>query len=174
MTRCRLSGPKSLPYRDRGTPRSSPPGERSGPERFTFVQGTVCHPPGEARPRLHCGHRESRKRTLEHITLPPGESFAVEYVKGKTWSGYNVRSGSAHSFLQVNTDFPITIDRAVDLGVTRDTRHQRLQFAPRSEFVRKARWEEFPCTHYSAAVTHRGGNRHFGIDMAFRGTSYPI
>ena len=30
-----------------------------------------------------------RSRTLQHITLPPGESFTVEYVTGKSWSGYN-------------------------------------------------------------------------------------
>jgi len=30
-----------------------------------------------------------RRRTLEHITLPPGERFTVEYVTGKSWAGYN-------------------------------------------------------------------------------------
>jgi len=30
-----------------------------------------------------------RSRTLQHITLPPGESFTVEYVTNKSWSGYN-------------------------------------------------------------------------------------
>lgn len=57
-----------------------------------------------------------RSRTLQHIQLPPGESFTVEYVTGKSWSGYNWYQGNYRSLIQVNTDLPIYIDRAVDLA----------------------------------------------------------
>ena len=59
---------------------------------------------------------ECRRRTLEHIELPEGESFTIEYVNDKPWSGYNWYQGDAQSLIQVNTDFPIYISRAVDLG----------------------------------------------------------
>ena len=57
-----------------------------------------------------------RSRTLEHITLPPGESFTVEYVTNKSWSGYNWYQGQYKSLIQVNTDLPIYVDRAIDLA----------------------------------------------------------
>src|SRR5262249_26449402 len=51
-----------------------------------------------------------------HMPLPPGESFTVEYVNGKSWSGYNWFQGGYRSLIQVNTDLPIFIDRAIDLA----------------------------------------------------------
>ena len=60
--------------------------------------------------------KECRARTLAHIPLPPNESFKVEYVTNKSWGGYNWYQGNYHSVIQVNTDLPIYIDRAVDLA----------------------------------------------------------
>src|SRR6516162_9418751 len=60
--------------------------------------------------------KECRTRTLAHIKLPPDESFIVEYVTDKPWGGYNWYKGNFHSVIQVNTDLPIYIDRAVDLA----------------------------------------------------------
>jgi hypothetical protein len=57
-----------------------------------------------------------RERTLQHVTLPPDERFTVEYVTNKSWSGYNWYQGGFHSLIQVNTDLPIYIDRAIDLA----------------------------------------------------------
>ena len=60
--------------------------------------------------------KECRERTLEHVKLPAGESFTVEYVTNKSWSGYNWYQGNFRSLIQVNTDLPVYIDRAVDLA----------------------------------------------------------
>ena len=57
-----------------------------------------------------------RARTVQHLTLPAGESFTVEYVTGKSWSAYNWYKGHFTSLIQVNTDLPIAIDRAIDLA----------------------------------------------------------
>ena len=59
---------------------------------------------------------ECKKRTLQHIDLPPNERFTVEYVTGQPWGGYNWYKGNSYSVIQVNTDLPIFIDRAVDLA----------------------------------------------------------
>ena len=59
---------------------------------------------------------EARKRTLEHIPLPPNESFEVAYVTGKPWSAYNWYKGDAHSLIEVNTDLPIDIEFAIHLA----------------------------------------------------------
>lgn len=59
---------------------------------------------------------ESRKRTAAHLALPPGEDFKLEYVTGKSWSGYNWYQGGYKSLIQMNVELPITIDRAIDLA----------------------------------------------------------
>jgi hypothetical protein len=60
--------------------------------------------------------KECRARTLAHLKLPPNESFTVEYVNNKPWGGYNWYKGNYRSVIQVNTDLPTYIDRAVDLA----------------------------------------------------------
>ncbi|MEP6810354.1 MAG: hypothetical protein ABI992_08940, partial [Chthoniobacterales bacterium] len=60
--------------------------------------------------------KECRSRTLAQIKLPKEESFTVEYVTGKSWGGYNWYHGGYRSVIQVNTDLPSYIDRAVDLA----------------------------------------------------------
>jgi hypothetical protein len=48
--------------------------------------------------------------------MPAGETFTLKYEKDKPWGGYNWYQGEAKSLIQVNTDQPVFIDRAVDLG----------------------------------------------------------
>ena len=60
--------------------------------------------------------RACRDRTRPVRRAAGGESFTVEYVTGKSWSGYNWYQGNYRSLIQVNTDLPIYIDRALDLA----------------------------------------------------------
>src|SRR5690606_25038098 len=55
---------------------------------------------------------ECRRRTLEHIALPEGESFRLEYVTDKPWTGYNWYEGDAQSLIQINRGLPIYVSRA--------------------------------------------------------------
>src|SRR5438046_8108726 len=57
-----------------------------------------------------------RERTLAHIKLPPNENFTVEYVTNKPWGWSNWYRGNYRSVIQVNTDLPVYIDRAIDLA----------------------------------------------------------
>jgi len=59
---------------------------------------------------------EARTRTKKYIDLPVNEHFTIEYVTDKIWSGYNWYKGNNYSLIQINTDFPIHIDRAIDLA----------------------------------------------------------
>ena len=59
---------------------------------------------------------EARKITKRYYKLPKDEIFTLEYVKGTTWSGYNWYKGNYNSLIQINTDLPIYIDRAIDLA----------------------------------------------------------
>jgi hypothetical protein len=59
---------------------------------------------------------EARKITKRYYKLPQEEIFTLEYVKGTSWSGYNWYKGNYNSLIQINTDLPIYIDRAIDLA----------------------------------------------------------
>ena len=73
-------------------------------------------PPARLPDVLAAATEECRRRTLEYIELPDNESYTVEYVTDKPWSGYNWYQGNAQSLIQFNTDLRTRIERAVDLG----------------------------------------------------------
>ena len=87
---------------------------------------------------------ECRKRTLKHIQLPENENFEVEYVTNKPWSGYNWYKGNSFSLIQVNTDLPIFIDRAVDLAAHEGyPGHHVFNTLLEQNMYRKNGWVEF-------------------------------
>ena len=103
-------------------------------ERYDAFRSRFVDSARAARRHVQGGHRRLPSRTLQHITLPPGESFTVEYVTDKSWSGYNWYQGNYRSLIQVNTDLPIYVDRAIDPGVPRRlSGPSRLQRAAREE-----------------------------------------
>ena len=102
---------------DRSTGSRRPcPGDGAAGRAHRGLPAGLRHPAREARRGLPAAIAECRRRTLAHIELPAGESFTVEYVTDKPWSGYNWYKGGFHSLIQVNTDLPIFIDRAIDLA----------------------------------------------------------
>jgi hypothetical protein len=112
-----------------------------------------------------------RERTLRHIPLPPGESFVVEYVTGKPWSGYNWYRGSYHSLIQVNTDLPIYIDRALDLACHEGyPGHHVYNARLEQTLVRGHGWPEFSVYPlFSPQSLIAEGSANYGIAMAFPG-----
>jgi ElaB/YqjD/DUF883 family membrane-anchored ribosome-binding protein len=92
------------------------PGEGSLSSRYEKFQQNFIIPPDKLDAVFNAAIKECRSRTLRHVTLPKEESFTLEYVKNKPWSGYNWYKGNYHSVIQINTDLPIYIDRAVDLA----------------------------------------------------------
>ena len=116
---------------------------------------------------------ECRRRTLGHLTLPEGESFTVEYVTGKSWSAYNWYKGGYRSVIQVNTDLPITIDRAIDLACHEGyPGHHVYNALLEKNLVRDRRWIEFSVYPlFSPQSLIAEGTANFGIPVAFPGTS---
>ena len=114
---------------------------------------------------------ECRKRTLEHIDLPAGESFTIEYVNDKPWSGYNWYQGNSVSLIQVNTDFPIYISRAVDLGCHEGyPGHHTFNALLEKNLVNDAGWLEYslyPLFSPQSLIAEGSGN--YGINLAFPG-----
>jgi hypothetical protein len=112
---------------------------------------------------------ECRRRTLHHIEVPPHESFVVEYVTGKSWSGYNWYKGGFHSLIQVNTDLPIFIDRAIDLACHEGyPGHHVYNSLLEKHLVRDRGWVEFSVYPlFSPQSLIAEGTANFGIEVAF-------
>jgi hypothetical protein len=92
------------------------PGPGTLPERLASFRKKFIIPPDRLGAVFQAAIKAAREQTLRHISLPAGESFTVEYVTNKPWGGYNWYKGDFHSVIQVNTDLPSFIDRAVDLA----------------------------------------------------------
>jgi hypothetical protein len=110
-----------------------------------------------------------RSRTLQHITLPPGESFTVEYVTGKSWSAYNWYQGNYRSLIQVNTDLPIYIDRAIDLACHEGyPGHHVYNVLLEKNLLRDRGWIEFSVYPlFSPQSLIAEGTANYGIEVAF-------
>ncbi|MGB3722713.1 MAG: hypothetical protein WA979_07845 [Pacificimonas sp.] len=130
------------------------------------------HIPAKARARvMEAAIARCKAATEPHIDLPDGERFDLEFVTGKPWSGYNWYKGNAHSLIQINTDLPISIDRAVDLGCHEGyPGHHTLNALLEQRLVRERGWAEFAVYPlYSPQSLIAEGTANAGIDVAFPG-----
>jgi hypothetical protein len=127
----------------------------------------------------------ARERTRRHIDLPDGESFTLEYVTGKSWSGYNWYRGDFRSLIQVNADLPVSIDRAIDLACHEGyPGHHVHNVLLEENLVRGRGWIEFAISPlFSPGSLIAEGSANYGIEVAFpgaeratfeRGTLYPL
>ena len=114
---------------------------------------------------------EGRRRTLQHIALPSTERFTVEYVNNKPWSGYNWYKGNCFSVIQVNTDLPIFIDRAVDLACHEGyPGHHVYNMLMEKNLFRERGWMEFSVYPlFSPQSLIAEGSANFGIEVALPG-----
>ena len=110
-----------------------------------------------------------RQRTLAHVQLPPTERFTVEYVTNKSWSGYNWYQGDFHSLIQVNTDLPIYVDRAIDLACHEGyPGHHVYNVLLEQHLVRGRGWVEFSVYPlFSPQSLISEGSANYGIEVAF-------
>jgi hypothetical protein len=135
-----------------------------------FRQGFVV-PPDRLDRVFQTAIDECRRRTLHHIEVPAKESFVVEYVTGKSWSGYNWYKGGFHSLIQVNTDLPIFIDRAIDLACHEGyPGHHVYNSLLEKYLVRDRGWVElsvYPLFSPQSLIAE--GTANFGIEVAFPG-----
>ncbi|MGE5315160.1 MAG: hypothetical protein ACM3Q4_10730 [Acidobacteriota bacterium] len=112
---------------------------------------------------------ECRSRTKKHIRLPEQESFTVEYVNNKAWSGYNWFKGDCRSLIQVNTDLPIYIDRAVDLAAHEGyPGHHVYNSLLEHALLKENGWVEFSVyALFSPQSLIAEGTANYGIEVAF-------
>jgi len=138
-------------------------------DRYQTFRKTFVIPPDKLDAVFRKAIELARERTLAHMKLPAEESFAVEYVKDKPWSGYNWYQGNYRSLIQVNTDLPIYIDRALDLaGHEGYPGHHVYNVLLEKNLVRDRGWVEF-CVYplFSPQSLIAEGSANYGVDVLF-------
>ena len=138
-------------------------------ERFQWFQSGFVIPPNRLDAVFTRAIEECRARTRGHVELPEGESFVVEYVTDQSWSGYNWYQGGYQSLIQVNVDFPSSIDRAVDLACHEGyPGHHTYNVLLERNLVNERGWPEFSVyALFSPQSLIAEGSANFGIEMAF-------
>ena len=145
------------------------PGRGTLVDRYDEFRRSFIIPKDRLDPVFKAAIDACRSRTLQHITLPPGESFTVEYVTGKSWSGYNWYQGNYRSLIQVNTDLPIYVDRAIDLACHEGyPGHHVYNVLLEKNLLRDRGWIEFSVYPlFSPQSLIAEGTANYGIEVAF-------
>jgi hypothetical protein len=145
------------------------PGSGSVLERYDAFRNKFVIPRDRLDATFKAAIEGCRSRTLQHVKLPAGESFTVEYVTNKSWSGYNWYQGQYKSLIQVNTDLPIYVDRAIDLACHEGyPGHHVYNVLLEKNLVRDRGWVEFSVYPlFSPQSLIAEGTANFGIDVAF-------
>jgi hypothetical protein len=147
------------------------PGPGTLAERVDAFQARFTIPADRLDAVMRAATAECRRRTLEHIPLPPEERFTLEFVTGKSWSGYNYYQGNFVSLIQINTDLPIRINRAVDLGCHEGyPGHHVYNALLERNLARGRNWVEYTVYPlYSPQSLIAEGSANYGYDLAFPG-----
>ncbi|MGB5623551.1 MAG: hypothetical protein WBN65_13745 [Gammaproteobacteria bacterium] len=149
------------------------PGDESLPERVRRFRNQFIIPPDRLAAVFDAAIEACRERTVDHVTLPANERFTVEFVSDQPWGGYNWFQGDADSLIQINTDLPIYIDRAVDLGCHEGyPGHHTFNALLESRLVRERGWIEFSVYPlFSPMSLIAEGSANYGQKIAFPGAS---
>lgn len=147
------------------------PGGGSLSERLNAFKADFVIPAEKLDPVFRAAVDACREKTLERMELPEDESFVIEYVTDKSWSGYNWYKGDYHSLIQVNTDLPIYIDRALDLACHEGyPGHHVYNVLIERELVKSLGWSEFLVYPlFSPRSLIAEGSANYGIEVAFPG-----
>ncbi len=119
---------------------------------------------------MNAAINECRRRTLAHIALPQGEHFALTFVNHQSWSAYNYYKGANQSEIQVNTDQPFAINRAVGLGCHEGYPGHHVQGIYAEKLYRQNGYSEYsvaPLFSPQGPLNEGGGD--YGVELAFPG-----
>jgi hypothetical protein len=147
------------------------PGDGPLADRVETFQSRFTIPADRLDAVMRAAIAECRRRTLRHIPLPEDERFRLEFVTDKSWSGYNWYQGNYRSLIQVNTDLPVRLGRAVDLGCHEGyPGHHAYNALLERELARGRGWVEYMVYPlYSPQSFIAEGSANYGIELAFPG-----
>lgn len=145
------------------------PGDGPLNERVDEFRESLAIPGDRLSTVIDAAISECRRRTADHYDLPEGENFSVGYVVDKPWGGYNWYQGGYASLIEINTDLPVIIDRAVDLGCHEGyPGHHTWNVFIERDFVDANGWTEYviqPLFGPLALIAE--GSANYGVEIAF-------
>lgn len=111
---------------------------------------------------------ECRRRTHAAMELPE-ERLEVEYASGVNWLTFNEFRGGGFSVIKINTDLPVHIDRAIEMGCHEGyPGHHVSNVLKERELVKGRGWHEFTIqTLFSPQTLVEEGTASFGVELAF-------
>jgi hypothetical protein len=147
------------------------PGQGPLSDRVDAFQERFTIPRDRLEPVMRAAIAECRRRTAARIPLPANERFTLEFVTGKSWGGYNWYKGDSNSLIQINTDLPVRIGRAVDLGCHEGyPGHHVYNMLLEEKLAKRRGWVEFTLYPlYSPQSFLAEGSANYGIELAFPG-----
>jgi len=147
------------------------PGKGDLAARVDAFQNRYVIPTDKLEPVMKAGIAACKAKTEAHIKLPANERFDLSFVTKKPWSGYNWYKGDAHSLIEINTDLPIYISRALDLGCHEGyPGHHVLNTQLEEKLTKGKGWIEFSVYPlFSPQSFIAEGSANFGIVLAFPG-----
>lgn len=115
--------------------------------------------------------KEARKITKTHFDLPENENFVLEYVTDKVWGGYNYYQGNSQSLIQINTDLPTSISRAIDLASHEGyPGHHVYMTLIEQNLLKSKGWMEYSIYPlFSPLSLIAEGSANYGIEVVFPG-----
>ncbi|HMC02136.1 MAG TPA: hypothetical protein VKN14_13950 [Flavobacteriaceae bacterium] len=146
-------------------------GEGDLPTRYNSFMAEFVIPKEKLDTVFRVAIDQSRKITKDYFKLPENENFVLEYVTDKVWGGYNYYKGNAQSLIQINTDFPIYISRAIDLASHEGyPGHHVYMMLIEENLVKTKGWMEFSVYPlFSPLSLIAEGSANYGIDVVFPG-----
>jgi hypothetical protein len=147
------------------------PGEGGLNDRVDALRNSMVIPEDKLDVVFRKAIEECRRRTLDHIDLPNDERFRLEYVSGVSWSGYLEYMGNNESLMSINTDVPMTLVRAIDLGCHEGyPGHHVYNLLVDKRFLQELGWIEFQLQPlFAPAMLIHEGSANYAVDLAFPG-----
>ena len=151
-----------------GEPSDGPLNERLGDFNAQFVI-----PNDRLREVIDAAVAECRARTLPNIPMPESEGFTLSLVSDKPWGGFNYYQGNFQSVIEINTDRPTSLSRAVDVGCHEayPGHHVYSTLIERDRVNALGQIEYTLLPLYSPRAIISEGSANYGTKLAFPGTS---
>lgn len=147
------------------------PGKGTVQDRFQNLANRFIIPENKLDTVFKTTIAEARKSTKAYYSLPETETFTIEYVKDKPWSGYNYYKGNYTSVIQINTDTRIFIERAIDVGSHESyPGHHVYNMLLEKNLYQDKGWVEislYPLFSPQSFIAE--GSANYGIDLVFSG-----
>ena len=147
------------------------PGSGAIPDRLQQLNSRFIIPKEKVDTVFKTAIQEARQRTKQYYKVPANEDFELEYVTGKSWSGYNWYKGNYKSLIQISNDVPLYIERAIDLACHEGyPGHHVYNMLLEENLYNKKGWVEislYPLFSPQSLIAE--GSANYGIELAFPG-----